>query len=126
MSPTIRQALRETIARLNEAHTDSPTTTARALLAQALNRPREWLVAHDDAPLDETAAIRLEGLVARVVAHEPLAYILGQREFYGIDFLVDPRVLIPRPETEMLVELALAHLAVAHLKTTAAATRIEH
>jgi release factor glutamine methyltransferase len=113
MSTTIRQALRETAARFDRAHIDSPATTARVLVAQAVGRPREWLAAHDDADLSDQAALRLEQLVMRVEAHEPLAYILGHREFYGLDLLVDPRVLIPRPETEMLVELALAHLQTA-------------
>jgi release factor glutamine methyltransferase len=110
MTTTLRQALRETVARFDRARIDSPATTARAVMAQALGRPREWLVAHDELPLDPVAAARLEELVARVIAHEPLAYILGHREFYGIDLRVDARVLIPRPETEMLVELALSHL----------------
>ena len=108
MSPTIRHYLRDTVTRLNLAHIDSPATTARAVLSLVLGRPREWLVAHDDAPLDEASLARAEGLFARVLAHEPLAYILGHREFYDLDLKVDARVLIPRPETEMLVELALS------------------
>ena len=110
MSPTIRQVLHETIAVFHHAHIDSPALTARMLLAQALGRPREWLAAHDDAALDESHTARIAALIGRVLAHEPLAYILGHREFYGIDLLVDPRVLIPRPETEILVDLALEHL----------------
>jgi release factor glutamine methyltransferase len=110
MTPTIRQYLRETIARLNQAHIDSPATTARAILSLVLGQRREWLVAHDDALLDAAALAKAEGLLGRVLAHEPLAYILGHREFYDLDLKVDPRVLIPRPETEMLVDLALSTL----------------
>ncbi|HEY3341925.1 MAG TPA: peptide chain release factor N(5)-glutamine methyltransferase [Anaerolineae bacterium] len=110
MTPTIRQYLHAVIARLNQAHIDSPATTARAVLSLVLGRPREWLVAHDDTPLDEATLARVETCLMRVLAHEPLAYILGHREFYGLDMKVDPRVLIPRPETEMLVDLALNNL----------------
>ena len=106
----IRQYLHDQIARLNRAYIDSPATTARAVLSLAVGRPREWLVAHDDEVLEGEALAKAEGMFARVLAHEPLAYILGHREFYGLDFQVDPRVLIPRPETEMLVELALDRL----------------
>jgi release factor glutamine methyltransferase len=110
MTPTIRQYLRGTIARLNQAYIDSPAITARAVLSSVLGRPREWLVAHDDVMLDDATLARVENLLGRVLAHEPLAYILGHREFYGLELKVDRRVLIPRPETEMLVELALSHL----------------
>ena len=110
MTPTIRQYLRETIARLNQAHIDSPATTARAVLSLVLGHRREWLVAHDDTLLDAAALAKAEGLLGRVLAHEPLAYILGHREFYDLDLKVDGRVLIPRPETEMLVDLALSTL----------------
>ncbi len=110
MTPTIRQYLRDTVSRLNQAHIDSPATTARAVLSLVLGRPREWLVAHDDTLLDDLTLAKAEGLWGRVLAHEPLAYILGHREFYDLDLKVDARVLIPRPETEMLVDLALSTL----------------
>ena len=110
MPSTIRQVLHETITRFHAAHIDSPSLTARLLLAHALGLSREWLTAHDDIVLDDSAAARIDAHAARVLAHEPLAYILGHREFYGIDLLVDARVLIPRPETEMLVDLALEYL----------------
>ncbi len=110
----IRTALRAAIAQLDAARVDAPTTTARLLLAHTLDKPKEWLVAHGDARLDAAAQQRFGSLLRRVVAHEPLAYVLGHREFYGLDLIVDPRVLIPRPETEMLVELALDELKAAH------------
>jgi release factor glutamine methyltransferase len=110
MAATIHHILLETVTRFNQSHIDSPATTARMVLATVLQQPREWLVAHDDKELAAVDLERIEQLVSRVIAHEPLAYIVGHREFYGIDLVVDPRVLIPRPETELLVELALEQL----------------
>ncbi len=98
------------MARFQQAGIDSPTLTARLLLAAALDKPREWLVAHNDHPLSTEQADAFERLITRALAREPLAYLLGRREFYGLDFIIDSRVLIPRPETEMLVERALEHL----------------
>ncbi|MCS6848079.1 MAG: peptide chain release factor N(5)-glutamine methyltransferase [Anaerolineae bacterium] len=112
MDEDIWTALREATARLDAAHVDAPATTARLLLAHVLDRPKEWLIAHGDVKLDATAQQRFRSLLQRVIAHEPLAYVLGHREFYGLDLIVDRRVLIPRPETEMLVELALNELRI--------------
>ncbi|HSC80256.1 MAG TPA: peptide chain release factor N(5)-glutamine methyltransferase, partial [Chitinolyticbacter sp.] len=81
---------------------------ARALLQHALGVNHAWLVAHDNDALALDAVDRFEALAARRRAGEPVAYLLGVREFYGRDFSVGPGVLIPRPETELLVELALA------------------
>ena len=103
----IRSLLQAAFVRLDTAGVDAPKTTARVLLAQALGKPKEWLVAHDDFVPDETAVAAFQALLSRVAAREPMAYVLGHREFYGLDFAVDKRVLIPRPETEMLVERAL-------------------
>ena len=108
MSLTIRIALRAAIARLDAAGVDAPASTARQLLSVATSRPREWLLAHDDETLSEAQARALETLLARVAAREPLAYVLGERGFHGLTLKIDPRALIPRPETEMLVDLALA------------------
>lgn len=108
MSLTIRIALRAAIARLDAAGVDAPASTARQLLSVATSRPREWLLAHDDETLPEAQARALETLLARVAAREPLAYVLGERGFHGLTLKIDPRALIPRPETEMLVDLALA------------------
>jgi len=112
MSPhTIRRALQNARAQLDAERVDAPTLTARLLMATVLERSKEWLLAHDDEPHDGAARERYEALLRRVVAHEPLAYVLGVREFYGLALHVDARVLIPRPETEMLVERALAALS---------------
>lgn len=83
---------------------------AEVLVMRALGITRAHLYAHrgDTAPAE--AAEKLAGWTRRRIAGEPLAYITGHREFYGLDLLVDPRVLIPRPETELLVDEALAWL----------------
>ena len=77
------------------------------LLCLVLEKPRTWLFSHGDDPLPDSTFARFEALLARRHEGEPLAYILGQREFYGRDFIVNPAVLIPRPETELLIDLAL-------------------
>lgn len=85
---------------------------AQVLFGHALQVSRAYLLAHGDDLLTPTALARCEELLARRCAGEPVAYILGQKEFYGLGFQVTPAVLIPRPETELLVELALALVAV--------------
>ena len=83
---------------------------AQLLLLHALDKPsgdRAWLAAHDDETLAPEVAKKFQGCVERRLAHEPLAYIVGQREFYGLNLHVDRRVLIPRPDTETLVAWAL-------------------
>lgn len=84
---------------------------AELLLAHALERPRSWLFAHDDHVMDAEVAQHYRRLVERRVAGEPVAYLLGQRGFWRFDLAVTPATLIPRPETERLVELALGLLA---------------
>ncbi|UGQ46266.1 peptide chain release factor N(5)-glutamine methyltransferase [Massilia endophytica] len=82
----------------------------RLLVCHALNVSRTALITQADRALDEDEALRLSGLLQRRLDGEPVAYILGRREFYGLDFEVGPTVLIPRPETELLVELAMERL----------------
>lgn len=85
-----------------------PRLEARALLAQASNRSVEWMVAHGDEPAADAVATRFEALARRRREDgEPIAYLLGHREFHGREFEVDAAVLIPRPETEELVDAAL-------------------
>jgi release factor glutamine methyltransferase len=80
------------------------------LLAHVLGRDRGWLYAHGDAAVPEEAAARFEALVARRAAGEPVAYLLGRRGFWRFDLAVTPDTLVPRPETELLVELALVRI----------------
>lgn len=80
---------------------------AHSLAGHALGVNRAWLIAHDRDEIAPAAQARIEALLARRAAGEPVAYLVGEREFYGRDFMVGPGVLIPRPETEHLVEAAL-------------------
>jgi len=86
---------------------DSPRLDAELLLARALGRDRSWLVAHRDDSPDAEAKTKADAWLARRVTGEPLAYITGTREFWSLEFEVTPAVLIPRPDTEILVERAL-------------------
>lgn len=83
---------------------------ALALLGRVLERPRPWLMAHEDAPIAASAADLLGALIARREAGEPLAYLLGEKEFHGLPLAVGPAVLVPRPDTETLVDWALERL----------------
>jgi len=83
---------------------------AQVLASRALNVNRAWLIAHGQDVLTPAQGESVETLVARRAGGEPVAYILGEKEFYGRMFRVTPDVLIPRPETELLVETALEHL----------------
>ncbi len=75
-----------------------------------MDRPRSWVMAHPEASLTSRRAAELEALVARLENGDPLPYVLGRWEFFGLEFEVTPDVLIPRPETELLVERAIAWL----------------
>jgi len=96
-----RELLRGSLAGLLEA---------QALLAHLLDRPRAWLLAHPEAEVPEGVARRFPEDLRRLGAGEPLAYLTGEQEFFGLPLFVSPQVLIPRPETELLVETALEWL----------------
>jgi release factor glutamine methyltransferase len=87
---------------------------ARVLAAFAWNVDTAWLIAHDTDPLGDAPTATFQALLARRLAGEPIAYLTGTREFYGRPFQVSPDVLIPRPDTELLVELALARMSADH------------
>jgi release factor glutamine methyltransferase len=111
VGPPIRAGLGEATAgaaaALARAGCDAPRLDAELLLAEVLGVERATLVTRSQRVLDPDAARRFEALVARRAAREPIAYILGRRAFRHIELQVDARVLIPRPETEHLVEAAL-------------------
>lgn len=96
---------------LRAAGVPSPALDADVLLAHVAGVGKEALVAHPNAQLPRDAAQRYEALVARRAAGEPVAYLRGYKEFYGVTLGVDPRVLIPRPETEVLVDAVRAFAA---------------
>lgn len=107
----VRDALKEGIARLNVAAVPSSSLAAELLLMHALDRDRTWLYAHPDDTIGSSLAETYFALVARRASGEPTQYIVGKQEFWGLEFEVTPAVLIPRPETEHLIELALERLA---------------
>ena len=91
-------------------HSQLPRAEARRLLASLTGQPLTWFMAHGDDPADPDTTARFHTLAERRRAGEPLAYLLGQQEFYGRPFTVSPAVLIPRADTETLVETALEQL----------------
>jgi len=106
----ISQLIDEGVARLARV-SDQPRHEAEILLAAALARPRSYLIAHpEQRVLDCEATDRYEAHITRRSHGEPVAYILGEKEFWSLPLEVGPDVLIPRPETELAVELALTHL----------------
>jgi release factor glutamine methyltransferase len=106
----IRAALKEAIARLRAANTPSHTLAAELLLMHALGCDRTWLYTHPEHLLDPLAVDEYFALIARRTAGEPTQYLTGKQEFWALEFEVTPDVLIPRPETEHVVEVALERL----------------
>ena len=104
---TIAEALREAAARLRVAGLDEPRREAGSLLSHATRRDSAFLITHADEALTPAELATFREGVARRAAGEPFQYIAGRQEFYGLEFEVTPDVLIPRPETELLVETAL-------------------
>ena len=109
MSETIRSALQEAIYKLN-APSDDPRLEATALLAHCLEKPRSYLFAHDEEELPRKASKEFAKLIKRRCKGEPYAYVIGRREFWSLELEVNSNVLIPRPDTEVLVEAALKHI----------------
>ncbi len=106
---SVEKSLRHAAARLRP-HSSRPRLEAEILLGYVLGRSRASLLAHSETLLTTAQAQKFTSLVAKRASGEPLPYLTGSREFYGLKFSVTPAVLIPRPETESLVEMALAWL----------------
>lgn len=102
--------LRREIAQRLSKVSETADLDAQTLLAHILDKPRVWLATHPEAPLTPPQLASVEEAVARLEAGMPLPYVLGRWPFYGLEFEVTPAVLIPRPETELLVERALQWL----------------
>lgn len=94
-------------AQLRTAGIASSRLDSELLLSHVLQRPRHWLHAHGDSTLLHEQQVQAEQLLTRRLRHEPLAYLVGHKEFYGRDFVVSPAVLVPRPETEQMIILLL-------------------
>ena len=103
----VREALAAATDALAAAGVETPRLDAELLLAEATGRERAELAAHPEGGVEPTEARAFGGMVRRRVRREPVAYIIGRKGFRDIELAVDPRVLIPRPETELLVEVAL-------------------
>ncbi|HEY9133476.1 MAG TPA: peptide chain release factor N(5)-glutamine methyltransferase [Dyella sp.] len=101
----VKQALAEASPRVERGE-------AELLLIHALGKPRSWLIAHDNDPLDPVVLRAYRAMIERRAIGEPVAYITGRRGFWSFDLEVSQATLIPRPETELLVELALERLPV--------------
>jgi release factor glutamine methyltransferase len=112
----VRAALKNGIAQLREADVASFTLAAELLLLHVLGRNRTWLYAHPEESIADADAQRYFDLIARRAAGEPTQHLTGKQEFWGLEFEVTPDVLIPRPETEHVIEVALDRLALREIR----------
>jgi release factor glutamine methyltransferase len=112
----VRTALKRGIAELRDANVPSYTLAAELLLLHVLGRDRAWLYAHPEEVIPGLEAHRFLSLILRRADGEPTQYITGTQEFWGLEFEVTPDVLIPRPETEHVIEVALDRLAVREIR----------
>jgi release factor glutamine methyltransferase len=109
-SATVGETLREGVQRLERAAVPSAPLAAELLLIHVLGRDRAWLYAHPEIPIDPAQAEAFFSLTNKRAAGTPTQYLTGKQEFWGLDFEVTSDVLIPRPETEHVVEVALARI----------------
>jgi release factor glutamine methyltransferase len=112
----VRTALKRGIAELRDANVPSYTLAAELLLLHILGRDRAWLYAHPEEMIPGLDAHRFLSLILRRAAGEPTQYITGKQEFWSLEFEVTPDVLIPRPETEHVIEVALDRLALREIR----------
>src|SRR5262249_1810729 len=104
---TVGGLLNSTTERLRASGSETPRLDAELLLGFVLGVDRTVVIAHPEAPVGDGQVVALEGSVARRERGEPVAYIRGVKEFHGIALTIDPRALIPRPDTELLVDTAV-------------------
>src|SRR5690242_20420030 len=108
MTITLQEAVTHGTQVLRDAGIPNPRLDAQILLSAVSGLDRAQILTYPERQLLTEQQKRYEEFILRRSSHEPVAYILGHKEFYGLDFMVDQRVLIPRPETEMLIERALS------------------
>jgi release factor glutamine methyltransferase len=113
----LRTALKLGIANLRNANVDAYTLAAEVLLLHAIGRDRAWLYSHHDEPVTQEQAQKYFSWIDRRCAGEPTQHLTGKQEFWGLDFEVTADVLIPRPETEHLIEVALDRLALREVRS---------
>ena len=109
-SSDVGRAMLTVTRRLAEISSDTPQLDAIVLLSFVLGVSKTWLYAHPTRELSESEIVHYEDLVRRRMRHEPVAYLIGVKPFYGLDIIVDRNVLSPRPETELLVDRVLDYL----------------
>jgi release factor glutamine methyltransferase len=110
---SLRTSLSEAIAQLSRANVASPGLAAELLLMHTLGREKVWIYGHPECELEAAERERFFDLIARRLSGIPTQHLTGHQEFWGLDFEVTPDVLIPRPETEHLIEVALERLGAA-------------
>lgn len=110
MSAIIKQLLAEATQKLKASDTKTSQLDAEVLLKHVLGKPREWILTHPHHKLSQKQAFDYNLLLGRRIKKEPIAYITGHKEFFGLDFEVNQSTLIPRPETELLVEEAVEYV----------------
>src|SRR5215472_12997579 len=113
---SVRALLKAGIAQLRDAQVPSYTLAAELLLLHVVGRDRTWIYSHPEEEISASDAERYSALIQRRAAGEPTQHLTGKQEFWGLEFEVTPDVLIPRPETEHAVEVALDRLAVRELR----------
>ncbi|MCB0208429.1 MAG: peptide chain release factor N(5)-glutamine methyltransferase [Anaerolineae bacterium] len=123
---SVRAVIARARQRLSAAGCDTPKLDAEVLLAYVLGRDRTWLMSHPEAILTEPEHTTFLKLIYRREAREPVAYLIGSKGFYGLDFIVTPATLIPRPETELLVETALQWAKAALTTLTSKSPKIQN
>jgi release factor glutamine methyltransferase len=113
---SVRALLRSGIAELRDAHVPSYTLAAELLLLHVLGRDRTWMYSHPEEEISLVSAERYSALIRRRAEGEPTQHLTGKQEFWGLEFEVTPDVLIPRPETEHVIEVALDRLAAREIR----------
>src|SRR5713226_1191022 len=113
----VRSVLREAFAQLRAAGVPSHTLAAELLLMHALGRDRTWIYAHPEQEISSVDAERYSAFIRRRAGGEPTQHLTGKQEFWGLEFEITPDVLIPRPETEHVIEVALDRLALRERRT---------